>query len=208
MKRNKIRLLYKGLSRKYGKPKEQWKLWCQRPKTKKEKEEIIIEAVLTRQTRWQNVEKAVNQLKKSKKSSLASIYNLGKNNLNHLEKLIKSSGFYRQKAYYLFKIAQFFCEKQGLDKIKKEAPIESRKSLLELPGVGPETADSILLYALEKPVFLIDEYTKRFSKRHKLTKNLSYDFLQKLFEKNLKKDYRLYQDFHALIVIEEKNKKF
>ncbi len=82
-----------------------------------------------------------------------------------------------------------------------------REELLELKGIGPETADSILLYALDKPVFVIDEYTRRLVKKRGLAKNFSYAFLQKLFEENLKKDFRSYQDFHALIVINGKNLK-
>jgi len=96
--------------------------------------------------------------------------------------------------------------------------------LLELKGIGPETADSILLYALDKTVFVIDEYTRRIVKKRGLADTLAtklsrsesegkeedevlfaYAFLQKLFEKNLRKDFRLYQDFHALIVINGKN---
>jgi len=83
---------------------------------------------------------------------------------------------------------------------------ELRKELLEQRGIGPETADSILLYALDKPVFVIDEYTRRLVKRRGLAKNFSYGYLQELFEGNLKRDYRLYQDFHALVVTSEKKR--
>jgi endonuclease-3 related protein len=89
--------------------------------------------------------------------------------------------------------------------MKKEDGKKLREKLLKLKGIGPETADSILLYALDKPVFVIDEYTRRLVKKRNLAQKFSYDFLQDLFEKNLKKDLRLYQDFHALIVIEGKN---
>ena len=71
--------------------------------------------------------------------------------------------------------------------------------------MGPETADSILLYGLDKPIFVIDEYTRRLVKKEKLARDLSYDYLQKLFESNLPRDFALYQDFHALIVIDGKN---
>jgi len=77
--------------------------------------------------------------------------------------------------------------------------------LLKLKGIGPETADSILLYALDKPIFVIDEYTRRLVKKHNLADKTNYQFLQKSFEGNLRKDFRLYQDFHALIVINGKN---
>ena len=82
---------------------------------------------------------------------------------------------------------------------------ELREKLLNLLGVGPETADSILLYGLDKPIFVIDEYTKRLVRKEKLARDLSYDYLQKLFESNLSRDFALYQDFHALIVIDGKN---
>jgi endonuclease III-like uncharacterized protein len=75
---------------------------------------------------------------------------------------------------------------------------------LGLKGIGPETADSILLYGLEKPVFVIDEYSRRLVKKNRLANNYDYHFLQKLFEENLRKNYQLYQDFHALIVIDGK----
>jgi endonuclease-3 related protein len=91
--------------------------------------------------------------------------------------------------------------------MKKIELKELREELLKLKGIGPETADSILLYALDKPVFVIDEYTKRLIRKRNLAKNLNYNFLQKLFEENLRKDFRLYQDFHALIVIDGKNQK-
>jgi len=77
-----------------------------------------------------------------------------------------------------------------------------RAKLLSFYGIGEETADSILLYAGDKLTFVIDEYTKRFVKKHNLTSNLSYSYLQKLFEKNLPEDIKLYRDFHAMIVLE------
>ena len=136
---------------------------------------------------------------------LKDIYRLGE---KKLAPLIKPSGFYQTKANYLFHSAKFILGKyKSLAKMGKSDLKELREQLLELKGIGPETADSILLYALDKPVFVIDEYTRRLIKRRGLAKDLSYAFLQKLFEKNLRKDFRLYQDFHALIVIDGKNKK-
>ena len=193
---NKIFELYQDLREKYNSPQGQWNLWCQRPKTKSEREEVIIGAILTQRTNWKNVELALNNLKKAGVYSLKGISRLG---VKKLAPLIRPSGFYQAKAKYLFQLAKFILKNyDNLDKIK-------RGQLLELKGLGPETADSILLYALDKPVFVIDEYTRRLVKEKNLAKNLSYDFLQKLFEENLKKDFRLYQDFHALIVIDGKD---
>lgn len=204
MRRRVFEKLYRELRKKYGKPKGQWKLWCKRPKTGKEREEVIIGAILTQRTNWKNVELAINHLKKAKIKSLKDIYLKGKRSL---APFIKPSGFYRVKARYLFSLAKFIIENYcSLAKMKKEKPEKLREKLLKLRGIGPETADSILLYGLDKPVFLVDEYTKRLAKKRKLSQNLSYDFLQELFEKNLRKNFKLYQDFHALIVIEGKDK--
>ena len=200
-----IEKLHKDLRKKYGKPEGQWKLWCKRPKTGKEREEVLIGAILTQRTSWKNVELAVNNLKNAKANSLSAIYKLG---VKKLEPLIRPSGFYKNKAQYLLNLIKFIIESYGgLEGIKKAELKELREELLKLKGIGPETADSILLYALDKPIFVIDEYTRRLVKNYNLSNNLDYLLLQKLFEENLKKDYRLYQDLHALIVIDAKNKK-
>jgi len=185
-------------------PKGQWKLWRKRPKTEREREEVIIGAILTQRTNWKNVELALNNLKKAKINSLKDILRLGE---KRLAPLIRPSGFYQTKANYLFHLVEFILRNYGnLEKMRKANLKELRKQLLKLKGIGSETADSILLYALDKTVFVVDEYTRRLVKERGLVDNLSYAFLQKLFEKNLRKDFRLYQDFHALIVISEKIK--
>ena len=199
---NTFEKLYQQLKRKYGKPQGQWRLWCQRPKTKKEREEVMMGAILTQRTNWNNVELSLKNLKEAEIDSFKSIYLLGPKTL---ERLIKPSGFYRVKAQYLFNLAKFIIKTYGtIDKMKKVETKELREQLLSLKGIGPETADSILLYALDKPIFVIDEYTRRLVKKENLAQNLSYQFLQELFEKNIKKDFRFYQDFHALIVIDGK----
>jgi len=201
---NVFEKLYKELKRKYGMPKGQWKLWRKRPKTEREREEVIIGAILTQRTNWKNVELALNNLKKAKINSLKDILRLGE---KRLAPLIRPSGFYQTKANYLFHLVEFILRNYGnLEKMRKANLKELRKQLLKLKGIGSETADSILLYALDKTVFVVDEYTRRLVKERGLVDNLSYAFLQKLFEKNLRKDFRLYQDFHALIVISEKIK--
>ena len=198
----KIRKIYSSLRQKYGKPKEQWRLWCKRPKTTKEKERVIIESILTQRANWKNVELAISNLKKEKLLSLKGILKTGEKNIKKLELLIKPSGFYKQKSEYLLSIGKFFSGKDipnNIDVLRKE--------LLQVKGVGPETADSIILYALHKPVFVIDEYTRRLAKKEGISKDFSYEYLRELFEKNLPKSYVLYQDFHALIVIDGKNKR-
>lgn len=200
---NAFEKLYKELKRKYGSPKGQWSLWCKRPKTEKEKEEVVIGAILTQRTNWKNVDLAFSNLKETKVNSLRSILEL---RLKKLEDLIKPSGFYKVKAGYLTGLSKFILKNYGsLAKMGKSDYKKLREELLKLRGIGPETADSILLYALDKPVFVIDEYTRRLAKKRGLTKNFSYTFLQELFEKKLRRDFKLYQDFHALIVIDGKN---
>ena len=204
---NAFEKLYRELREKHGKPEGQWRLWCKRPKTSKEMEEVVIGAVLTQRVNWRNVEQAIACLNDAGICSLQDIYNLGRRNKKRLGALIKPTGFYRQKADYLFRLAEFILKNYGkLEKMKRVDSGELREQLLGLRGIGPETADSILLYALEKPTFVIDEYTKRLVKTRRLAKNFSYGFLKKLFEENIKRDYRVYQNFHALIVINEKEK--
>ncbi|MGA2418124.1 MAG: endonuclease [Candidatus Staskawiczbacteria bacterium] len=199
-----IKKLYRELKRKYGEPNGQWKLWCKRPKTEKEREEVIIGAILTQRTNWNNVELAINNLKSAKINSLKDIYQLGQ---KKLAPLIKPSGFYKTKAQYLLNLTKFVIQNGGLERMKKDELKGLREKFLKLKGIGPETADSILLYALDKPIFVIDEYTRRLVRANNLADKTDYHFLQKLFEENLRKDYRLYQDLHALIVINAKNSK-
>jgi len=196
--------LYQKLKEKYGSPAGQWKLWCKRPKTIADREQVVIEAILTQRTNWQNVEKAIKNLKKHDIKSLRSI---SRTPPNKLAPLIKPAGFYRTKTQYLINLAKFIIKKHGnLTKMKTEPLLKLREQLLKLKGVGPETADSILLYVLDKPIFVVDEYTRRLVQKYKLTDNFSYHHLQNFFQKNLKKDFALFQDFHALIVIDGKNK--
>ncbi|MFC1612782.1 endonuclease III domain-containing protein [Patescibacteria group bacterium] len=196
---------YKLLRKKYKKPQEQWFLWSKNSKTLKEKEEIIIGSILTQQTSWKNVEIAISQLKNAGINSIASIYDLSKKDKAKLSKLIKPSGFYNQKTEYLINICSFIIKKYKTLKKMSDIPfLQLREELLNIKGIGKETADSILLYAIEKPIFVIDEYTKRFVKKHKIADEYSYEYLRKLFETNLPKNHKLYQDFHALIVIDGK----
>lgn len=200
---NAFEKLYKTLKKKCGKPKTQWELWCKRPKTEKEREKVLIGAILTQRTNWKNAELALDNLQKKRVTSFKGIYRLGS---KKLAPLIKPAGFYKTKAGYLFNLAEFVIENyRSSEKMKRAEEKILREELLKLKGIGPETADSILLYALDKPVFVIDEYTKRFAKKHNLAAKMDYYSLQKLFEKNLKKNLKLYQDFHALIVIDGKN---
>lgn len=172
--------------------------------------EIIIGAILTQNTAWSNVEKALFNLKENKTMDLK---NLLETNENDLKKMIKPSGFFNQKAERLKITANFFKEKYNgnFDKFFNQNTNFIRKQLLDLKGIGPETADSIILYAGCKPVFVVDAYTKRLCKRIPLDIECSYDNIQSFFERNLEKNFsekdlvEIYQEFHALIVELAKN---
>ncbi len=157
-------------------------------------DEIIIGAVLTQNTNWSNVEKAIQNLKQADSCTLDSCATL---DIQTLEELIKPSGFFRIKAIRLQEASK---EIIGLRKQFLSLP-EFRKALLAINGIGSETADSILLYAFELPIFVIDAYTKRvFSRMSKVSDKATYREMQEYFQFSLPKDTYLYNEFHALIV--------
>ena len=196
---NKIERIYSKLYKYYG--KQHW--W---PVTSKNKEfEIIIGTVLTQNTSWKNVETAIENLKKNK---LIDIKKINRINKDKLARSIKSSGYFNQKAERLKIFADYVNEnyKNNLKKFLKKDVSELRKELLSIKGIGEETADSIILYAASKPVFVIDTYTKRIISRIGLCeKNVDYESLQNLFHKNLKKHHELFNEYHALLVELGKN---
>jgi endonuclease-3 related protein len=164
--------------------------------------EIVVGAILTQNTSWKNVEKAIIELNKRKLLTIKGILQTKK---IKLEKIIRSAGYYRQKAERLKIIAKFFKE-NSFNKLKKERTEKLREILLSLKGIGPETADSIMLYAFEKPIFVIDAYTKRICFNLGVCKeNVSYDELQNAFMKKLKPNAKMFNEYHALIVCHAKN---
>ncbi|MEM0148940.1 MAG: endonuclease III domain-containing protein [Candidatus Micrarchaeaceae archaeon] len=167
------------------------------------KDEIVIGAILTQQTSWKNVEKAISNLKKY---GALSIEKIAAMRLKRLEELIRPSGFYRQKAARLLEFSKYVTKKHGSLQLMLKTPLEDlRKELLSLKGIGPETADSIILYAAEKPIFVIDAYTKRIANRVFGIGDADYSSLQELIENSIKKDIELYKDFHAQFVELGKN---
>jgi endonuclease-3 related protein len=197
---NKIEQLYTDLQKEFGSPQDQWNLWCKRPKTLNDREEVIIGAILTQNTNWKNVSKAIANLKKAKALSLKKILELPD---EKLKELIKPAGFYNSKSKYLRNVAEFIVS-IGLKRLMTEELAPLREKLLKVKGVGRETADSILLYAMDKPIFVVDEYTRRICRSKKICLKMDYEHIRNLFEKNIKKDFALYQDFHALIVVHGK----
>ena len=156
--------------------------------------EVVIGAILTQQTRWTNVEQAIINLKRD---GLLEPDPLAKADVKLIEELIHCCGFYRQKASRLINIAKYFAQ-NGIEKVFSMPTDELRTKMLTLNGVGNETADSIVLYAANKPKFVIDAYTTRIM--NCLGINGNYTTLQEMFEKELPTDVNVYKEYHALIV--------
>jgi endonuclease-3 related protein len=162
--------------------------------------EMMVGAILTQNTSWGNVEKSIQRLKETGVLSPEGIRRLKKLDL---ASVIRSSGYFRIKADRLKNFINFLFEEFGgnLEKMKRAPLKELRNKLLDVKGIGPETADSILLYGLRKPIFVIDAYTKRVLYRHEMIpEKTSYEDVQALFMKNLPNDQRLFNEYHALLV--------
>jgi endonuclease III related protein len=162
--------------------------------------EIIIGAVLTQNTSWKNVEKAIDNLKYHNALDLHTLYKMDRETL---AMIIKPSGFYNIKSNRLMNLLNVIYNEYSSNMINLNGldMWDARKRLLKINGIGKETADSILLYALSKPIFVIDVYTKRFLKNHRLYDGENdYDTIQKFFMKHLPNDTYLFNEFHALIV--------
>jgi endonuclease-3 related protein len=162
--------------------------------------EIAVGAILTQNTNWGNVEKAITNLKEVKKLNSRALRNISP---TELASLIRPAGYFNIKADRLKHFIVFLSDNyNGSMKKMREEPEPLREKLLGVKGIGPETADSIMLYALEKPVFVIDAYTKRIFSRHKLvSENTAYHDLQDIFYRNLPQDVKMFNEYHALIVM-------
>ena len=187
---NPIRKLFDVLLDYYG-PQHWWP--CQTGA----RWEIISGAILTQNTAWINVEKAIGNLLATDVMSPERVLATPD---TELQELIRPAGFFTQKCSYLKAIAAFILERESA--FEQSADVWAlRKELLSVKGVGRETADSILLYAFNKPIFVIDAYTRRIAQRHlHLDGTLQYDTLQKIFMDALPPDVVLYNEYHALIV--------
>jgi endonuclease-3 related protein len=162
--------------------------------------EVMVGAILTQNTSWRNVEKAIQSLKNNGGLNPERIYRLKKSQLAFL---IKSSGYYRIKADRLKAFVNFLFENYdgNISRMRKEELKTLRAKLLKVKGVGPETGDSILLYGLGKPIFVVDAYTKRILSRHGMvSERASYEEIQRLFMNHLPHNKRLFNEYHALFV--------
>lgn len=167
------------------------------PRTNQQLFEIMVGAILTQNTSWKNVEKALMQLNHYQLLSADAITKI---HLKTLAKHIRSSGYHNQKAKKLKHLVQFL-EQYPFPELKKRTASELRELLLNVHGIGPETADSIVLYAFNKPLFVIDAYTKRIFSRIGLCKeDVSYDELQHKIVNELIDEVQIYNEYHALLV--------
>jgi len=189
--KNKLNLIYKKLFAHFG-PQHWW--------PGETPFEVAIGAILTQNTNWGNVEKAIDNLRKEDILEAVALHDLS---AKKLAALIRPAGYYNIKAKRLKNFLNLLAgEYRGsMKRMRKEELPAIRKKLLSVNGIGPETADSIILYALEKPVFVIDAYTKRVLSRHNLMEHEApYEEYQELFHAHLKKDAALFNEYHALLV--------
>lgn len=159
----------------------------------------MVGAILTQNTNWRNVSSAIERIRNA---HLLHPKKLLVNN-RKIPQLIKPSGFYRMKSQYLRAFLRYYVDIYAgrARKMSAEKTSVLRKELLTIKGIGPETADSILLYALGKRVFVIDAYTRRILSRHNIIDiHDSYDNVQKTIQQNLPQSTKLYNEFHALLV--------
>jgi endonuclease-3 related protein len=162
--------------------------------------EVIVGAILTQNTAWTNVKLALANLRQERLLTPRAMARVPQ---AKLARLIRSSGYYRQKAKKLKAFLEFLAGEYGgsLKRMFATPTAELREKLLAVYGVGPETADSILLYAGQHPIFVVDAYTKRFLVRHSvISEKASYDEVQQLFMRHLPADQAQFNEYHALIV--------
>lgn len=158
--------------------------------------EVCIGAILTQNTSWINVERAIKNLESKTTLTIEGILSVSS---HELKDALKPSGYFNQKAKKL--ICFLECVKKNKDNLDAYLKKVSREDLLLLYGIGEETADSILLYAAKKPHFVVDAYTKRILIRHGvIDKKSGYEDIQSLFITSLQKSVKIYNEYHALLV--------
>jgi endonuclease-3 related protein len=187
----RLRSLYRALLRRFG-PQRWWPARTQF--------EVIVGAILTQNTAWTNVRRAVAALRAERLLSPARIHAATP---QRLARLVRPSGYYNIKADRLKLFARFLAARYGgsLRRMFRTEWSRLRAELLEVPGIGEETADSILLYAGNRPSFVVDAYTRRVLTRHGLIQGrATYGQIQRLFTDHLPADPALFNEYHALLV--------
>jgi endonuclease III related protein len=193
--KEKLMQLYHWLLDRYG--SQAW--WIAEPF------EIMIGAILTQNTAWSNVEKTLMVLKQNHCMDPGVIVSTS---VEQLELWLKSSGYFRIKTQRLKNYCHWYLQQGGFSTLQTYATEELRQQLLNISGIGPETADDILLYAFDRAVFVIDHYTRRLlCALNLISGKESYEQLRNLFEMNLLRDVALFKQFHALIVSHAKHQR-
>ncbi|MCX5704896.1 MAG: endonuclease III domain-containing protein [Candidatus Omnitrophica bacterium] len=190
-KSRKLNLIYKKLYKSFG-PQHWW--------PGKTPFEVMVGAILTQNTNWQNVARAIANIKKSGAMDVRKLYYMPQ---KKLAKLLRPAGYFNIKAKRLKNFLKFYLDNYDANvrRMRAVGTEALRDQLLSVNGVGQETADSILLYALKKPVFVVDAYTKRFCLRHGFTfEDSDYQAVQRFFTQNLESSVQLFNEYHALIV--------
>ncbi|HEB98401.1 MAG TPA: endonuclease III domain-containing protein [Thiotrichales bacterium] len=165
--------------------------------------EIMVGAILTQNTAWTNVERAIANLKRARALSPRAIVAAEPERLGEW---LRPSGYFNIKARRLRNFCTWYLEQGGLSRLKWLDTQALRHAVLSVNGVGPETADDILLYAFERPVFVIDAYTRRlFSRLGMISGEEGYETLRHAFEHALGPDVALFNEYHALIVVHAKD---
>ncbi|MEN8132507.1 MAG: endonuclease III domain-containing protein [Pseudomonadota bacterium] len=160
--------------------------------------EVMIGAILTQNTAWSNVERAIENLKGHGLTTARAILDCGH---LRLAEALRPSGYFNIKADRLRCFCQWYLSQGGMKALQQRSTEQLRQALLAVKGVGPETADDILLYAFDRPVFVIDAYTRRlFSRLGLIEGDEPYEQLRRDFETTLQKDASLFNEYHALIV--------
>ncbi|RMD52422.1 MAG: endonuclease III domain-containing protein, partial [Nitrospirae bacterium] len=191
MKNNIILEIYKKLFDTYG-PQHWW--------PGESPLEIAIGAILTQNTSWMNAEKAVYNLKRHGLLNVDGLYHIPE---QRLMELIRPSGFYKRKAETIRRFIELLVRKydSSLSNTEDVDTKTLREALLSIKGIGEETADSILLYALNRPVFVVDAYTKRILERHNMIgEKANYREVQGIFMEALPINTALFNEYHALLV--------
>jgi endonuclease III related protein len=162
--------------------------------------EVIVGAILTQNTSWKNVEKAIRELRARKLLSLKAMSSARR---GYIESAVRCTGYYRQKTDRLKDVCKFLISECGYG-LKRSDLVSTdilREKFLSIKGIGPETADSILLYAFKRPIFVVDAYTMRIFERHRIIgAKTKYEVVQEMVHSALGRDTDVFNQFHALLV--------
>lgn len=195
---------YQDLLSKHGNPSKLWPQWCAKEKGEELRQLVALGAILTQRTSWRNADLALRNLKNQNLLSLHALSQISDPSI--LQPHTHPAGFHQTKPRRLVEFSKFVVNTYGtLSKMKNADPHTLHSQLLDTYGIGPETADTILLYALDLPSFVVAAYTRRWlEKKHNKIHSSSYGDIKEMFEYSLPKDVEIFQNFHILIIVDQK----